>query len=166
MYNRTSFINETDYAGLAQLCARSPIMRAHNRIIQRSLPSVLWHCWLGGRKGIRPVKKLEWWGAGVVICLGRGADPYDPADATATHCLLLSVKSRLDLPFWYWLTRVVLDKGPLNGCVCCHDCTSGGFYWKYGQFGFLPVKDDRINRSTRLCEIFWPQNVYCLAGFL
>jgi len=24
---------------------------------------------LGGRKGIRPVKKLEWWGAGVVICL-------------------------------------------------------------------------------------------------
>jgi len=27
-----------------------------------------------GRKGIRPVKKLEWWGAGVVICLERGAD--------------------------------------------------------------------------------------------
>ena len=26
-----------DYAGFAQLCARSPIMRAHNRIIQRSL---------------------------------------------------------------------------------------------------------------------------------
>ena len=22
-------------------------------------PSVLWHCWLGGRKGIRPVKKLS-----------------------------------------------------------------------------------------------------------
>ena len=37
------------------------------------LPSVLWRCWLGGRKGIRPVK-TEWWGAGVVICLERGAD--------------------------------------------------------------------------------------------
>ena len=24
-------------------------------------------------KGIQPIKKLEWWGAGVVICLGRGA---------------------------------------------------------------------------------------------
>jgi len=36
-------------------------------------PSVLWRCWLGGRKGIRPVK-TEWWGAGVVICLERGAD--------------------------------------------------------------------------------------------
>jgi len=31
-----------------------------------SLPSVLWRCWLGGRKGIRPVK-TEWWDAGVVI---------------------------------------------------------------------------------------------------
>ena len=40
------------------------------------------------------------------------------------HChslSLASVKSRLILPFWYWLTRVVLDKGPLNGCVCVCD---------------------------------------------
>jgi len=36
------------------------------------LPSVLWCCWLGGRKGIWPVKKLEWWGAGMVICLVSG----------------------------------------------------------------------------------------------
>ena len=39
------------------------------------------------------------------------------------HCHSLSlaaVKSRLVLPFWYWLTRVVPDKGPLNRCV----------YWK------------------------------------
>jgi len=37
------------------------------------------------------------------------------------HChslSLASVKSRLVLPFWYRLTRLVLDKGPLNGCVC------------------------------------------------
>ena len=31
---------------------------------------------------------------------------------------LATVKSRLVLPFWYRLTRVVLEKGPLNGCVC------------------------------------------------
>ena len=37
------------------------------------LPSVLWRCWLGSRKGIQPVK-TEWWGAGVVICLEKGAD--------------------------------------------------------------------------------------------
>ena len=40
---------------------------------QRNLPSVLWCCWLGGRKGIWPVK-TELWGAGVVICLEQGAD--------------------------------------------------------------------------------------------
>jgi len=34
-----------------------------------NLPSVLWHCWLGGRKGIRPVKNWA-----VVICLVQGAD--------------------------------------------------------------------------------------------
>jgi len=37
------------------------------------------------------------------------------------HChslSLASVKSRLVLPFWYWLTQVVLEKEPLNGCVC------------------------------------------------
>ena len=41
------------------------------------------------------------------------------------HCnslSLASVKSRLVLPFWYWLIRVVPDKGPLNGCVCVCVC--------------------------------------------
>ena len=36
------------------------------------------------------------------------------------HChsrFLASVKCRLVLPFWYQLTRVVPDKGPLNGCM-------------------------------------------------
>jgi len=37
------------------------------------VPWVLWHCWLGGWKGIRPVK-TELWGAGVVICLELCAD--------------------------------------------------------------------------------------------
>ena len=35
--------------------------------------AVLWYCWLGGRKGIWPVK-TEWWGAGMAICLERSAD--------------------------------------------------------------------------------------------
>ena len=37
------------------------------------------------------------------------------------HChslFLASGKSRLVLPFWYQLTQVVPDNGPLNGCVC------------------------------------------------
>ena len=35
---------------------------------------------------------------------------------------LASVKSRLVLPFWYRLTRVVLDKGPLNVRACVRAC--------------------------------------------
>jgi len=49
--------------------------------------------------------KTEWWGTGVVICLERGADLHMAQ-------LPLTVKSGLVLPFWYRLTRVVLDKGP------------------------------------------------------
>jgi len=52
------------------------------------LPSVLWGCWLGVRKGI-------WPGAGVVICLEWGANDlwfaYGPADATATPSSLAPV---------------------------------------------------------------------------
>ena len=53
------------------------------------VPSVLWHCWLGGRKGIRPVKN---WAVGCWHGCLSGARcrlAYGPADATATHCLLL-----------------------------------------------------------------------------
>ena len=36
---------------------------------------------------------------------------------------LVSVKSRLVLPFWYRLTWVVPEKGPLNRlCVCVRAC--------------------------------------------
>ena len=52
-------------------------------------PSVLWRCWLGGRKGIRPVKN---WVVGCWHSHLSGARcrlAYGPADASATHCLLL-----------------------------------------------------------------------------
>jgi len=57
--------------------------------VTRDIPSVLWHCWLGDRKGIRPVK--NW----VVRCWhgylsgARCRLAYGPADATATHYLML-----------------------------------------------------------------------------
>jgi len=52
---------------------RKVIVRSVNLYFITDLPSVLWCCWLGGRKGIQPVK-TEWWGAGVVIRLEWGAD--------------------------------------------------------------------------------------------
>ena len=54
----------------------------------------------------------------MVICLERGADLYMaqlmPLPLTLS---LASVESRLVLPFWYQLTRVVPEKGRQT-CVC------------------------------------------------
>ena len=58
----------------------------------------------------------------MVICLEQGADLHV---AQLMPLPLASVKSRLVLPFWYRLTRVVSDKGPLNGCVRVYVCVSG-----------------------------------------
>ena len=44
---------------------------------------------VGRQEGHLACKKTEWWGAGVVICLERRAHLHGPADATATHYLLL-----------------------------------------------------------------------------
>ena len=46
----------------------------------------------------------------MVICMERDADSH------MAQLSLASVKSRLVLPFWYRLTWVVPEKGPLNEC--------------------------------------------------
>ena len=55
------------------------------------MPSVLWCCWLGGRKGNWPVKNWVvgcWHG---YLSGARCRPAYGPADAIATHCLLLQI---------------------------------------------------------------------------
>ena len=66
-------------------------------------------------------RAVEWWGAGMVICLEQGADLH-MAQLTPLPLTVSCFKSRLVLPFWYRLTRVVPEKGPLNGCVCVCVC--------------------------------------------
>jgi len=58
-------------------------------IIISLVPSVLWRCWLGDRKGIQPVEN---WMVGCLHDYLSGARwrfAYGPADPTVTHCLLL-----------------------------------------------------------------------------
>ena len=53
----------------------------------------------------------------MVICLERGADLH--MAQLMPLPLTVSCFSKIQvLPFWYRLTRVVPDKGLLNGCVC------------------------------------------------
>jgi len=50
-------------------------------------PSVLWHCWLGGTKGMQKNWVVGCWRG--YLSGARCRLAYGPADATATHCLLL-----------------------------------------------------------------------------
>ena len=71
------------------------------------LPSMLWRCWLGGRKGIRPVKNSS---GGVLVWLSVWSDVQTCIQPSWCHChslSLASVKSGLVLLFWYRLTWVV-----------------------------------------------------------
>ena len=53
----------------------------------------------------------EWLGAGVVICLERGADLQTAQLMPLPLTVSCYSKSRLVLPFWYRLTWVVPGKG-------------------------------------------------------
>ena len=96
-------------------------------LLYLKFPSMLWYCWLGSKKGIRPVKNR------VVGCWHgylSGAR-CRLACSSWCHChslSLVSVKFRLVLPFWYWLTLVVPEKRSLNGCVCVC-CVVLHFFW-------------------------------------
>jgi len=62
--------------------------------------AVLWHCWLGGRKGIRPVNNLS---GGVLAWLSVWSELQTCICSSWCHCRslsLASVKSRLVLPFF------------------------------------------------------------------
>jgi len=64
------------------------------------------------------------------------------------HCRSLSlapVKSRLVLPFWYWLTWVVPEKGPLNGRVCV--CR---YWWPDWWRNDMPLSNCRRRGAYRL----------------
>ena len=78
-------------------------------VIAYHFPSAHWCWWLGGRKDIKPIKQLNGGYAGMVVW-ARCRFAYGPADATALT-VSCSSKSRLDLPFWYLLTRVVPSPG-------------------------------------------------------
>jgi len=81
------------------------------------MPSVIWHCWLGGRKGIRPEKQsnevLAWlsvWSEVQMICIW----------CSWCHCHpIISCTSKIQngLPFWCRLTQVILEKRQLNRCI-------------------------------------------------
>ena len=118
---------------------------------------MLWHCWLGLRKSIRP-EKNDWWGVGVVICVERGADYLHMVQLMPLHpktpSSLASFKSRLVFPFCASLPRLswkrgrwIVNVGSSSDHVPCE-------YW----LGL--VADCRVCVCVCVCVCVW------LAGWL
>ena len=73
---------------------------------------------VGRQEGHPACKKLEWWGAGMVICLERDADLH--IAQLMPLPLTVSCFSKIQIGFTF-LVPAHPDsprKGPLNGCVC------------------------------------------------
>ena len=79
---------------------------------------------------------------------------------------LASVKSRLVLPFWYRLTRVVPEKGPLNVCVYVWfvSCVNAVYWTKYHSSG--EFSGELLWRPTLLSLQFLVWSLFVLnSGF-
>jgi len=100
-------------AGRCCICTGSLTQYQHSKPLIKcvSLPSVLCHCWLGGRKGIQPVNNMGggWWRWALVS--PGGVAPSRMVGVSASVNLPLHHKVQKFL-FWHRLTRVVPEKGP------------------------------------------------------
>jgi len=102
------FLLVRDYPGRTQTKGREMVLCV--RAFTSLTLLVGWH-------GGHTAWKTEWWCAGEVICLERGADLH----MAQLMPLLLTVscfsRVQIGLPFWYRRNPVVPEKWPLNGCV-------------------------------------------------
>jgi len=72
---------------------------------------------VGRQEGHPACKKLSGGVAGVVICVERGGDLHMAQLMPLPLTVSCFSKIQIGLHFWCRLTRVVTEKGPLNGCV-------------------------------------------------
>ena len=77
---------------------------------------------VGRQEGHPACKKTEWWGAGVVICLERGAELHMAQRMPLP--LTISCFGKIQIGFTFLVPAHLgcPGKGPLNGCCCC-TCT-------------------------------------------
>ena len=88
------------------------------------VPSVLWCCWLSGRKGIRPVKKLS---GGVLAWLSDWSEVQTCIWPSGRHChslSLASVKSRLVFTARCYASAVLATHTYKISCVPPSVCLS------------------------------------------
>ena len=74
----------------------------HTKNNLSALTLLVWH-----QEGHQACKKTERWDAGVVICLGQGADLHMAQLMPLPLTISCSSKSRLVLPSWFYLPSVL-----------------------------------------------------------
>ena len=116
------------------------------------MPSVLWRCWLGIRKGTQPVKNwvVRYWHGYVwsnvqMICIW-------PSWCHCHPIISCSSKIQNGLPFWYWLTQVFLEKRLLNGCSSWHNVVANILLITYLQK--LRYGDSTDNTAEEKSSLF------------
>jgi len=97
---------------------------------------------VGRQEGHPACKILEWWDAGVVICLEQDADLHlaqlMPLPLTVSCFSKIQIGSTFLVP----ADLVVPEKGPLNGCVCVYlvlFCLFVLFFFSAVSLLFTPV---------------------------
>ena len=132
------------------------------------VPSVLWRCWLGGRKGIRSVK-YGWWGAGVVVCLARGADLHMAQPMPLP--LTVSCFSKIQIGFTFLVPAHPGSPGQravkrLCVCVCvcvvgrCAGCSTTS-RWRRRISGSARVPTARTHCTSPRCSTRTPAASPC-----
>jgi len=107
------------------------------------LPSVLWHCWLGDRKGISPVKGwvlVCWWFAWSFACLMASA-------VTTTSTILSSNKIQkwdIMVPAYPGCS----GKWLLNTCLCLYACLLSIPVYQHSAF----YRPDVLQRRQKFCH--------------
>ena len=114
------------------------------------LPSVLWRCWLGGRKGIRPVKKTEWWGTGMVICLEWDADLH--MAQLMPLPLTVSCFSKIQIGFTFLVPAHPGSPGK-RAVVCVCVCVCVFFSYVYVDWKFAGHVCSRNSKALILMSI-------------
>ena len=125
------------------------------------LPSVLWRCWLDSRNGIWPLKKLEWWGAGMVICLERGADLH--VAQLMPLPLTVSCFSKIQVGFTFLVPAHSGSPGQRAvkwACVCVCVCHSDWLFHGKSCPHIDIVHPDQVWSSSPACT--WHYSLHYL----
>jgi len=122
------------------------------------LPSVLWRCWLGGRKGIRPVKKLS---GGVLAWLSVWSEVGSDLHMAQLMPLPLTVScsSKIRIGFTFLVPAYLGSPGKMAvKRVCVYVCvlfTNRQVFYKQTNTQRMAKCSRNFVQASRLVERNW-----------